>query len=210
MGNFTQLAEMPAARRIRGSKENTASPCATLIPQPTMDSALAILRREHQRMLAAAADTEALAAAIEAGRAVPAATLEAATEFFSLFAHRVHRDKEEDLLFPELRRKGVRETSCIGPLLSDHDDATAAFAAMQQATDPRPWARAARRYCDRLRYHVRREEIVLANAEQLLSSAEQQALAEQFAQYEDKARRSGLAERIEAAERVLASFLSLT
>jgi hemerythrin-like domain-containing protein len=179
-----------------------------------MESALATLRHEHQRMLAAAAATEAVAAAITAGADTAPQTLEAAAEFFALFAHRIHRDKEEELLFPALRDRGVRDASCIAPLLADHEDALAAFTTMQHAAAEYSagdreaatrWAQAARRYCDRLRYHVRREELVIANSERLFSATDQQELARQFAALDEKARRSGVAERIEAAERSLAA-----
>jgi hemerythrin-like domain-containing protein len=177
-----------------------------------MPSALATLRQEHQRMLAAATAAETLAAQIEQGGTVAVEKLQAAVEFFSLFAHRIHRDKEEDHLFPALRNVGVRDTSCIGPLLADHEEAVSAFSTMRQSSAEcsagnagaaRQWAQAARIYCARMRYHVRREELVLVNAERLLSPDDQQELAEEFAVIDGKAHRSGIAERIETAERIL-------
>ena len=175
-----------------------------------MDSAIAILRQEHQRMLDIAAAAEALATRIEGRQEVQAEALQAVCDFFSLFAHRLHYDKEEALLFPQLRAKGIREGSCLGPLLAEHEEARAAFAALQQASAdcangvagaaPR-WAQAARLYCDRLRYHIRREEIVLANAEALLSASDQAELAKEFEDLDQRARRAGLAERIDAAEK---------
>lgn len=163
-------------------------------------------------MLAAATATEALATRIQQGEMVAVEKLEAAVTFFALFAHRVHRDKEEELLFPALQHAGLRESSCIGPLLADHEDAVSAFATMQHVTAEcsaitsaaaRDWAQAARLYCDRMRYHVRREELVLANAEHLLSADDQRELATQFAAMDARAQRAGIVERIETAERIL-------
>jgi hypothetical protein len=48
-----------------------------------------------------------------------------------------------------------------------------------------------------------REEIVLTNAETILSSADHAELVTAIARLDEKARRAGLAERIDAAEKLL-------
>src|SRR5512146_1368158 len=134
-----------------------------------MSSALALLRREHQRLLELADAADQLAGKIAAKHPVAPVVPGEITELFSLFAHLIHRDKEELLLFPLLRSKGFREGSCIGVLFSEHEECNVVYADMEQAaTDyaggdtaaAARWANAAHTYCDRLRYHVRREELL--------------------------------------------------
>jgi len=182
-----------------------------------MDSSLAILRREHQRILDVTAATEEIARKIQAKQPVATGAPEAVTELFALYAHLIHRDKEELLLFPLLRNKGFREGSCIGVLLSEHEENTAAYEAMQQAATEYAggdaaaavrWARAAYVYCDRVRYHIRREEMVFLNAEQTLSNADHDELVSQFHRLDEKARRAGLEDRIEAAQQLIREVLN--
>lgn len=174
-----------------------------------MISSVAPLRLEHQRILEVADAAEELARKIETQQSVRPSTPVAINELFFLYAHVIHRDKEELLLFPVLRNKGVREGSCIGVLLSEHKENDAAYASMEQAATEYAtgdaaallrWAEAAHVYCNRLRYHVRREELLFMNAEKLLSDAEHADLALQFQRLDEKARRAGLQDRIEAAQ----------
>src|SRR6266542_884843 len=177
-----------------------------------MESSIAILRREHQRILDVAAATEEMVRKIQAKQPVAIGAPEAVTELFALYAHLIHRDKEELLLFPLLRNKGFREGSCIEVLLSEHEENSAAYADMQEAAaeyaggdEPAAarWARAAYVYCDRVRYHIRREEMLFLNAQQAHSNTDHDELVSQFRRLDEKARRAGLEDRIEAAQQLI-------
>jgi hemerythrin-like domain-containing protein len=182
-----------------------------------MESSLAILRREHQRILDVAAATEEIVQKIQAKQPVATGAPEAVTELFALYAHLIHRDKEELLLFPLLRNKGFSEGSCIGVLLSEHEENRAAYDEMQKAATEYAggdagaaarWAQAAYVYCDRVRYHIRREELAFVNAEQVLAESDHQELVSQFRRLDEKARRAGLEDRIEAAQQLIREVLS--
>jgi hemerythrin-like domain-containing protein len=174
-------------------------------------SPIAILRHEHRSLIDVADAAEALARKIEARQRVPAPVLAGVGELFSFYAHVLHRDKEEELLFPVLRRLGLRDTGCIGALLAEHEESDIAFGKMQEAAAAcadssaaaESWMKAARIYCERLRYHIRREELLFMNAEQLLPAAEAEELVSQFRLLDDKASRAGLAERVQTLQQLI-------
>jgi branched-chain amino acid transport system ATP-binding protein len=177
-----------------------------------MSSAIRILRQEHELIMRAVDATEAAARHLEQGRTFPPATLSALMHFFSFVAHRSHRDKEEELLFPLLRDKGLhRSEGCIGRLLAEHEENAGAFQQMVNETEAcgngdrgaaMRWASAARQYAEAMRHHIRHEEEVLfLQAEQTLSEEEQKALALEFGRLDERARRSGLEEILEDLER---------
>jgi branched-chain amino acid transport system ATP-binding protein len=176
-----------------------------------MSSATRILRSEHELILRALDVADEFAARLERQQPVPAASLSALLQFFSFIAHRSHRDKEEELLFPALRDKGFYEgPGCIGVLLSEHEDGARSFQKMVNMTeayergDPTAgpaWAKAARLYSQALRQHMRREEDVLfQNAERLLTDTDQHDLAEQFERVDGRARRAGIDDILEQFE----------
>ncbi len=180
-------------------------------------SALRMLRAEHQTIIRMIAVNDELARRLEQGQSVPPDAIGTVMQFFSLFAYRLHRDKEEELLFPALRDKGLHEgPGCIGALLAQHEEGQAAFqemidyaAALGQG-DPaagRAWALAARRYAEIFRQHIRREEEVLfMNAERVLSNADQNALAAEFRKIDERGERAGVAELLRECERVAAEI----
>lgn len=80
------------------------------------------LKHEHDAVLVALQILDKVAAAI-AGKNDQAFTdLEQLLDFFKGFVDRCHHGKEEDVLFPELERRGVkREGGPIGVMLSEHE-----------------------------------------------------------------------------------------
>ncbi|MFB3813108.1 MAG: hemerythrin domain-containing protein [Terriglobales bacterium] len=178
-----------------------------------MSSLTGVLRREHELIGRALDVSDEFAQRLERHQPVPAASLSALLQFLSFFAHRSHRDKEEELLFPALREKGVYEgPGCIGVLLAEHEAGAGAFQQMVNMSDAYErgnveagvrWAEASRSYAQALRQHMRREEDVLfQNAERLLNDAEQQELAAQFERIDGRAHRAGMDEIFEQFESV--------
>jgi hemerythrin-like domain-containing protein len=182
-----------------------------------MDSALSILRAEHERILRGADVALAVAQRLERGERVPTGTLSALTNFFSYALHRNHRDKEDGLFFPRLREKGFHEgQGCVDVLLGEHSENAEAFLHMQDSAEAyehgdrgavTAWSRATRQYVDALRRHIRREEEVLfPNAQRLLSADDHQELIGEFSRADSRAKLAGLDEVLEDFERIAAAL----
>ena len=160
-----------------------------------METATAVLRKEHEAILRMLDVTEEVARRLESGERIATESLASVLEFFRLFADRCHHGKEEDLLFPQLEKKGMPRTG--GPIwvmLHEHDEGRALIRQMAESTDAYPsqpekagpaWAQAARGYVNLLRAHIDKENnILFVMAERMLTPAEQTALAEAFEKVE--------------------------
>jgi len=80
------------------------------------------LINEHKAVLVALQILDKVAAAITAKNDQAPGDLERLLDFFKGFVDRCHHGKEEDVLFPELMRRGVkREGGPIGVMLSEHE-----------------------------------------------------------------------------------------
>jgi hemerythrin-like domain-containing protein len=178
-----------------------------------MDSALDMLRAEHERMLRGTEVALAVADRLEQGERLPTGTLSALANFFSYVVHRNHRDKEDGVLFPRLSDKGFYEgQGCVGVLLNEHSESAQSFGRMLEAAEAyehgdrnaaATWTLATRQYVDELRRHIRREEDVLVpNAERQLSAADHQELIAEFKRIEERAQFAGMDEVLEDFERI--------
>jgi hemerythrin-like domain-containing protein len=172
-----------------------------------------ILRSEHEAILRMLDSIEVMARRIQHGKQVPPAAISAATEWFSTFVHRIHRDKEEDVLFPLLHHKGLREgLGCVGTLLAAHDDGRESFKTMlfsMAEGDQASWARGVWAYAQMMRLHIRREdEVAFRLAETVLDDEDQATLACGFAAIDEKARVSDFLDRIRESERIVEEAVS--
>jgi hemerythrin-like domain-containing protein len=174
-----------------------------------MNKATGTLRREHEAILRMLDATEDVARRFRRGETVPVHILKGLREFFQLFADRCHHGKEEDLLFPMLESKGMpRAGGPVGVMLQEHTLGRTLVGQMSEATDRfeagepaagQRWAEAASGYANLLRLHIQKENNVLfVMAEQLLTDAEQNALAEAFDQVETDKLGAGTHERLHA------------
>ncbi len=156
-----------------------------------MQDATKILRQEHEVILRILDVTEKNAQALEAGAQVPAEVLSNTIEFLRLYADRQHHGKEEDLLFPEVEKKGMpREGGPIGMMLIEHKFGRGRIARMAEAAESyksgnreagAQWADAALDYVALLREHIAKENnILFVMAERMLLPADQQRLAAEF------------------------------
>jgi hemerythrin-like domain-containing protein len=77
---------------------------------------------EHNAVLVALQILEKVEAALAAGSADAPGHLDQLIDFFRGFVDRCHHGKEEDVLFPELEKRGLpREGGPIGVMLMEHE-----------------------------------------------------------------------------------------
>jgi len=174
-----------------------------------METATAVLRKEHEAIVKMLEVTEEVARRLDVGEHVTAQTLADLLEFFRLFADKCHHGKEEDLLFPQLEKKGMpRAGGPLAVMLAEHEQGRALIRQMAQAADAYPrqpekagpaWAEAARAYASLLRAHIEKENHVLfVMAERMLTPSEQAELAEGFEKIEVEKMGAGTHERLHA------------
>lgn len=159
----------------------------------------AALRHEHELILRAIALAEGVGGKLVAGEAVERSTLTWLIEFFRTFADKCHHWKEEQHLFPALARRGVPvEGGPIGVMLAEHEEGRRLLRLMAEGSD-REAAGAVKAYAALLRAHIDKENgILFPLAEQVLSEAEQQGLADGFDAIEQTMLGSGAHERLVA------------
>jgi hemerythrin-like domain-containing protein len=183
-----------------------------------MNTATQILRHEHDAVLKMLDASEQAAQKLEQGGQVRPEALSDLLDFFKTFADKCHHSKEEELLFPLLESKGIpREGGPVGVMLHEHDEgraliremagAAAAISSGEEHASLR-WAGASRAYVQLLRAHIYKENnILFPMAERILSSQEQETLAERFEQLEVEKMGAGTHQRLHAdMERLAAEF----
>ena len=147
------------------------------------------LIEEHQAVLVSLQILEKVAAATGAKETKAPEHLAQLLDFFKGFVDRCHHGKEEDVLFPELERRGVRrEGGPIGVMLAEHEIGRGHVRAMTerlqalQAGDAGAAAgigEEARAYREMLEAHIQKENNVLfPMADRLIDGAVAAQLAE--------------------------------
>ncbi len=153
------------------------------------------LVNEHRAVLVALTILDQVVEAIAAQDEPALAHLEQLLEFFREFVDRCHHGKEEDVLFPELMRRGVmREGGPIGVMLSEHasgrEHLRAIGAGLQQLRQGDAGAAPAirehaRAYRELLAQHIRKEnEVLFPVADRVLPDDVGARLIEEFEQIE--------------------------
>jgi len=149
------------------------------------------LIEEHHAVLVALKILEKVAAAIGAKDGQAPGHLTQLLDFFKGFVDRCHHGKEEDVLFPELERRGVkREGGPIGVMLAEHEIGRGHVRAMTkghqdlQGGDPGAAdgiSDQARAYREMLEAHIQKEnQVLFPMADSLVDKAAAERLAEQF------------------------------
>lgn len=149
------------------------------------------LIQEHNAVLASLKILDKIAAAIAAHSKQAPADLERLLDFFKGFVDACHHGKEEDVLFPELERVGVRrEGGPVGVMLSEHQAGRAHIRALTENLERlrRGEAGAAAKigehasaYRDVLQAHIHKENNVLfPMADRLVSDEAGARIVEQF------------------------------
>jgi hemerythrin-like domain-containing protein len=150
-----------------------------------------MLMNEHQLIKQVLRCLERLLAETEKERRLEETPARQALGFLREYAEGVHLSKEEELLFPAIRRMGrTAENALIGDLHDDHIAGRAALTAMAETLpaaaegEPRAvetFVRHGRDYAAMLRRHIRREDDYLFPMAGLsLGFEEQRDLLERF------------------------------
>jgi hemerythrin-like domain-containing protein len=168
-----------------------------------------VLRHEHEAVLKMLEVAEDIAGELMRGAPVEPEVIAEVLEFFQLFADRCHHGKEEEILFPALKAKGMPvEGGPIGVMLNEHGEGREYVQQMARATeayrnhDERAgvqWAKAALQYAQLLREHILKENnILFVMADRMLTMEEQERLAEEFDRVEIEKMGVGTHQRLHA------------
>jgi hemerythrin-like domain-containing protein len=150
---------------------------------------------EHDAVLVALGILEKVEAALTVNEAQAAEDLGQLLDFLRVFVDRCHHGKEEDVLFPELERRGARrDGGPIGVMLMEHEVGRGHVRAMSEGLDRLRRADAgavpailesARAYRELLRAHIYKENnILFPMADRLVPDEAAAKVLEQFATIE--------------------------
>jgi hemerythrin-like domain-containing protein len=153
------------------------------------------LMAEHNAVLVALRILEKVEAALGAKNEKAPDHLRQLLDFFKEFVDRCHHGKEEDVLFPELERRGVkREGGPIGVMLSEHEVGRGNVRAMAdglkrlragEAGAVAAIRESAGAYRDLLRAHIHKENNVLfPMADRIVPDDVAATLTEEFEEIE--------------------------
>jgi len=172
------------------------------------------LRKEHETILGVLDVLEQISDRIERREEFSAADLGRILEFLRQFADRCHHAKEERHLFPAMERAGIpREHGPLSVMLAEHEMGRKYIAGIAGALAD--WqggnrasagaiARSARAYCNLLRAHIRKENLVLfPMAESVLPTAVQEEIGGACADLEEREIGHGVHERLHETLREL-------
>jgi hemerythrin-like domain-containing protein len=184
-------------------------------------SGIEVLLIEHRAILRMLDVTRELAHLLEAGADVPPDMLDSVAEFMRGFGNE-HLRKEEEYVFPALRKRGaLLDGMAIESLQRDHDRVRLLLEKMSAAAtayrEHRPkadrnWGRFASEYAAVLRRHIDKEqEVFYPAAEQLLSADQHRDLAESLRRRaEESLPQDGSRRFSELANTMAADLLVLT
>lgn len=167
-----------------------------------MSAAIKLLLKEHLVLGKMLDFTQELANQIHRGVDYKPETLGSVVEFFRVFMKDCLFDKEENLLFAKLERKGfLRQGGVISSMLIDHEKAGKLVRQMANTADDYgtgnhaagdQWAVAALGFVDLMRDHLKSEEgSLFIMAERFLQPSEHAELAEEFKSLEAARATSG-------------------
>jgi hemerythrin-like domain-containing protein len=151
------------------------------------------MEAEHHNIETVVKAVGDLSVTIEKGQCAGASLLEAAVEFFRIYADKLHHGKEEALFFPMLVKRGVPPQGCpIGGLNHEHEKGRALVRALaEQASayaQAKPGAKEGlletlRGIVDLYQNHIWKEDaMVFPMADKVLTAADQAQLTEKFAE----------------------------
>ncbi|MBI5528225.1 MAG: hemerythrin domain-containing protein [Deltaproteobacteria bacterium] len=147
------------------------------------------LKAEHRRILLFADVIEGLCDALERGdHPVPAQHLGWVLDFVAQYTDTVHHEKEEEVLFPRMKRAGLGPVdTLVASALEDHRTGREQVRNMHEALRwhqagvapaAAAFSRHARTYMYLLRHHIAVEDtVIFPKADEILSNAVQEDLA---------------------------------
>jgi hemerythrin-like domain-containing protein len=174
-----------------------------------------ILEHEHHYIQKVAAAMMVLADRLDARQLVAVEILQNIVKFMQRFGDMYHHRKEEKVLFPLLKKKGVPMHGCpVGALLHEHEEGRTLMKELARDVEAcasggvlrASAAKTLRRLAELYPAHIWKEDYLLfPMTDKILTATEQKQLARRFAAIEKKLgqgthRQYGrLAEEIEAA-----------
>jgi hemerythrin-like domain-containing protein len=168
--------------------------------------ATAILKEEHELIVAMLQVIDAMCAKMESGEHVDHGDIASMIDFIRNFADRCHHAKEENLLFPAMEKAGIsRDRGPIGVMLAEHtagrNFAKGMDRALQQMKEGDDSATEmfiadGQGYVSLLDGHIMKENNVLFEmADQRLSAEQQKDLVEGFDRVEREEIGAGVHEK---------------
>ncbi len=160
---------------------------------------------EHEIIERGLGVLEKVVSQIECGQSVPDDFPKWAPQFFRQFADQCHHAKEEDLLFPLLKERGISEEGGpIGCMLQEHEVGRECVRRMREASEADPFddttfVAAAKEFIPLLRQHIDKENNILFQmAKNVLGEADDADLTEKFSNVEQERDLDGMHERYDA------------
>ncbi len=160
---------------------------------------------EHDLIERALTVLEMVVARIESGQPVPDGFPRWAPQFFQQFADQCHHAKEEDLLFPLLKLRGIPQAwGPIGCMLQEHELGRDCVRRMRKASeaaelDGPAFSAAANEFIPLLRQHINKENNVLYQmARNVMSEADDAGLTNNFSKAEQDKELVGMLQRYDA------------
>jgi hemerythrin-like domain-containing protein len=153
------------------------------------------LKAEHEKILIFLGILQRICAELEAKEDINPLYLGQVIEFMKIFVDKFHHRKEEDFLFPAMRKAGVRrEPGPIGELMVDHIKGRSLARNMNLAVEryrkydlgaPVRFVESAKSYISLMIEHIQKEdEIYFPMAEKALSEMQKKELLESFEELE--------------------------
>ena len=153
------------------------------------------LKAEHEKILILLGILERIWVGFEAKRDINPLYLEQVIEFIKIFVDKFHHGKEEDLLFPAMRKAGgLRESNPIRELMIDHIKGRSLVRDMNLAAEryrkydlgaPVRFVKGAKSYISLLIEHIRKEnETYFPMVEKALSEKQKEELLKSFGELE--------------------------
>jgi len=155
-----------------------------------------ILKKEHRAIEVVLDSLDRASYAVMQGKEVPAWVFEEGFDFIRNFADRCHHGKEEGILLPLYRAKGVPAEGPIHYVLAEHEEARRLVS--KAASDYDKWimgdqsagqsmAENIQRYISLLRNHIQKEDNMLfPMGDNLITESDDQILVQQFDEIEEQ------------------------
>ena len=149
------------------------------------------LKAEHEKIMILLRILQGICAELEAKRDINPLYLGQVIEFMKIFVDKLHHGKEEELLFPMMRKVGGRrESGQVSELMIDHIKGRSLSRDMDLAAlrygrydrdAPARFVERAKNYISPLTEHIRREnEIYFPIVEKLLSEKQKKEVLDSF------------------------------
>ncbi len=138
---------------------------------------------EHKIILEVVASLKKSASIMDQGEKLPPELIKDILDVIVNFADRCHHGKEENVLFPLLKKKPVNDKMMVDILLKEHEQARA-YVKMMKSSMREEVLRGANGYTELLIKHIFKENKFFKECDALLSDKERESLLVGFEQIE--------------------------